>query len=51
MNETKIIHLLALIKVELGTSDHLYTLMEELDIDSTRVDTVRDIYVQLGYEE
>ena len=38
----RIIYLLALIKVELGTSEHLYTLMNELNINSEKVDELRD---------
>ena len=38
----RLMYLLALIKVDVGTSEHLYTLMNELNIDSRKVDEIRD---------
>mgnify|MGYP003145830045 CR=1 FL=1 len=37
----RLMYLLALIKVDVETSEHLYTLMDELNIDSRKVDELR----------
>tara|TARA_R100001244_G_scaffold62198_2_gene51962 strand:+ start:791 stop:994 length:204 start_codon:yes stop_codon:yes gene_type:complete len=50
MNKERILELLVLIKVELGTSEHLYTLMEELGIDWITVDRLRDEHIKEAIE-
>ena len=43
MKKERIIQYLALTKMELGTSEQLYRIMDELDIDYSVVDGLRDL--------